>query len=192
MSDMPRSQALYARACKVMPGGNTRTTVFMRPHPCYAAYGKGCRLTDVEGVERVDFTNNYNSLIHGHAHPAINEAVRAQIELGSAFPMATELEIRLAAPPCPAKSSRPPRPALSVTSDGQKVVRAESVQLEVTGTDACGNAATATYDPAAEPSPLCDEVLDDGTCCPPIGPPPGTACTLPPCAESLGARRETP
>ena len=96
MADMPVSQALYDRAVKVMPGGNTRTTVYMKPHPFYAAHGKGCRLTDAEGVERIDFTNNYNSLIHGHAQPAINAAVREQIERGSAFPMATELEIRLA------------------------------------------------------------------------------------------------
>ena len=96
MSEMPVSQALYDRALKVMPGGNTRTTVYMKPHPFYAAHGKGCRLTDAEGVERIDFTNNYNSLIHGHAHPAINAAVRDQIERGSAFPMATELEIRFA------------------------------------------------------------------------------------------------
>ncbi|MFT5172062.1 MAG: glutamate-1-semialdehyde 2,1-aminomutase [Gammaproteobacteria bacterium] len=96
MNDISTSQALYERALKVMPGGNTRATVFMKPHPFYAAFGKGCRLTDVEGVERLDFTNNYNSLIHGHAHSLTNDAVRAQIEHGSAFPMATELEIRLA------------------------------------------------------------------------------------------------
>ncbi len=96
MAELPVSQALYKRAMKVMPGGNTRTTVYMKPHPFYASHGKGCRLTDAEGVERIDFTNNYNSLIHGHAHPAINAAVREQIERGSAFPMATELEIRLA------------------------------------------------------------------------------------------------
>ena len=96
MADMPVSQALYDRAVAVMPGGNTRTTVYMKPHPFYAARGKGCRLTDVEGVERIDFTNNYNSLIHGHAHPAINDAVHEQIERGTAFPMATELEIRFA------------------------------------------------------------------------------------------------
>jgi len=96
MSEMPRSQALYDRARRVMPGGNTRTTVYMKPHPFYAAHGSGCRLTDVEGVERLDFTNNYNSLIHGHAHPGINAAVREQTERGSAFPMATELEIQLA------------------------------------------------------------------------------------------------
>ena len=49
MTDMPVSKALYERAVKVMPGGNTRTTVFMKPHPFYAAQGSGCRLTDVEG-----------------------------------------------------------------------------------------------------------------------------------------------
>ena len=96
MAEMPVSQALYDRALKVMPGGNTRTTVYMKPHPFYASHGSGCRLTDAEGVKRIDFTNNYNSLIHGHAHPAINAAVRDQIERGTAFPMATELEIRFA------------------------------------------------------------------------------------------------
>ena len=96
MAEMPVSQALYDRAVKVMPGGNTRTTVYMKPHPFYASHGSGCRLTDAEGVKRIDFTNNYNSLIHGHAHPAINAAVRDQIERGTAFPMATELEIRFA------------------------------------------------------------------------------------------------
>ena len=96
MSDRSKSAALYERATAVMPGGNTRLTVFMKPFPYYAAYGEGCRLTDVDGVERLDFTNNYNSLIHGHAHPAITAAVQEQLTYGTAFPMATEAEIRLA------------------------------------------------------------------------------------------------
>jgi len=96
MIERPVSAALYERAKAVMPGGNTRLTVFMKPHPYYAAFGRGCRLLDVDGVERLDFTNNYNSLIHGHAHPAIIEAARDQLERGTAFPMATEAEIRLA------------------------------------------------------------------------------------------------
>lgn len=96
MTERPVSAALYERAKAVMPGGNTRITVFMKPHPYYADKGEGCRLTDVDGVERLDFTNNYNSLIHGHAHPAITAAVRDQLERGTAFPMATETEIRFA------------------------------------------------------------------------------------------------
>lgn len=96
MIDRPVSAALYERATAVMPGGNTRITVFMKPFPYYAAFGQGCRLTDVEGVERLDFTNNYNSLIHGHAHAAITAAVQEQLARGTAFPMATEAEIHLA------------------------------------------------------------------------------------------------
>ena len=96
MVERPISAALYERAKAVMPGGNTRITVFMKPHPYYASRGEGCRLTDADGVERLDFTNNYNSLIHGHAHPAIVSAVKTQLELGTAYPMATEAEIRLA------------------------------------------------------------------------------------------------
>ncbi|MBI4184487.1 MAG: aspartate aminotransferase family protein [Proteobacteria bacterium] len=92
----PRSSALFERAQNVLPGGNTRTTVFTHPHPLYAKSGRGCRLTDVDGVERIDFINNYTALIHGNAHPVIAEAVRAQLELGSCFPMPTEAEIRLA------------------------------------------------------------------------------------------------
>jgi len=90
------SDALYERALKVLPGGNTRTTVFELPHPPYAAYGKGCRLYDVDGNEYLDFVNNYTSLIHGHAHPEVIAAVREQLEHGSAFPFPTESEIRLA------------------------------------------------------------------------------------------------
>ncbi len=96
MSERPVSAALYERAKSVMPGGNTRITVFMKPHPYYASHGRGCRLTDADGVERLDFTNNYNSLIHGHTHPTIVAAVQAQLDRGTAYPMATEVEIRLA------------------------------------------------------------------------------------------------
>ena len=61
------SRQLYERASRVMPGGNTRHSVALAPYPIYARSGSGCRVTDVEGEERVDFLNNYTSLILGHA-----------------------------------------------------------------------------------------------------------------------------
>ena len=61
-----------------MPGGNTRTTVFTQPYPAYVASGRGASITDVEGQTRLDFVNNYTSLIHGHAHPRILAALTAQ------------------------------------------------------------------------------------------------------------------
>ena len=91
--EVSRSQALYDRAKKIMPGGCSRNTVLRKPHPVYAAYGKGCYVTDIEGVRRIDFSNNMASLIHGHAHPKVVEAVSAQLTRGSAFALATEQEI---------------------------------------------------------------------------------------------------
>jgi glutamate-1-semialdehyde 2,1-aminomutase len=94
--DQPLSEALYERALEVLPGGVSRNTVLRKPHPLYVDHGKGCRVTDIEGVERIDFANNMASLIHGHAHPVIVAAVTEQLERGSAFTLATEVEIRFA------------------------------------------------------------------------------------------------
>src|ERR1051326_4431131 len=91
-----RSAELYARASAVMPGGNSRTTVFAAPHPSYAASARGVTVTDVDGQTRLDFVNNYTALIHGHAHPRIVESVTRQLTQGTAVSFPTENEVRLA------------------------------------------------------------------------------------------------
>jgi glutamate-1-semialdehyde 2,1-aminomutase len=90
------SRQLYERASLVMPGGNTRHSVALSPYPIYARSARGCRITDVEGEERVDFLNNYTSLILGHAHPQVTAAVQRRAALGSAFTMPTPEEVELA------------------------------------------------------------------------------------------------
>ncbi len=92
----PASDALYARALRRLPGGNTRSTVFVPPHPPYAARGAGWRVWDVDGRELVDLQANYASLVHGHAFaPAVRAAARALTE-GSAFGLPTAAEVELA------------------------------------------------------------------------------------------------
>jgi glutamate-1-semialdehyde 2,1-aminomutase len=94
--EQSKSASLYQRAQEIMPGGCSRNTVLRKPHPLYAERGEGCYVTDIEGVERIDFANNMASLIHGHAHPQIVSAVTAQLQKGTAFTLATEVEIRYA------------------------------------------------------------------------------------------------
>ncbi|TFG66549.1 MAG: aspartate aminotransferase family protein [Gemmatimonadales bacterium] len=94
--NLSASARLYERALKILPGGVSRNTVLRKPHPLYADHAAGCRITDLEGVERIDFANNMASLIHGHAHPAIVEAVTEQLKRGTAFSEATEIEVRYA------------------------------------------------------------------------------------------------
>lgn len=92
----PGSAALYARGRRVMPGGNSRTGVMFEPHPLYAAHAKGCRVTDVDGVERIDFVNNWSSLIHGHGNDAVLAALAEQASKMLAVGAPTEVEIELA------------------------------------------------------------------------------------------------
>src|SRR5215813_9760497 len=91
-----KSAALWARAQGVMPGGNTRTTVYMAPYPPYADFGEGCWVTDVEGDRRLDCLNNYTALVHGHAHPAVVKAATERLRRGTSFPMPTPEEVELA------------------------------------------------------------------------------------------------
>ncbi|MDQ4024281.1 MAG: aminotransferase class III-fold pyridoxal phosphate-dependent enzyme [Actinomycetota bacterium] len=83
-----------------MPGGNTRLTVHVDPFPLYARSGRGVFVTDVEGVERVDFLNNFGVLIHGHAHPKITEAICNAAAGGTSFGMPTPAEVELAETIC--------------------------------------------------------------------------------------------
>ncbi len=91
-----RSAALYERACAVLPGGNSRQSVFRAPYPIYIRSAEGARVTDVDGVVRTDFLNNFTTLIHGHAHPAITDAVATQLPHGTCYAGPTEAEIALA------------------------------------------------------------------------------------------------
>ena len=91
-----RSAQLFDRAQQYLVGGVSRNTLLRTPHPVYVAEASGCRVVDVDGVERLDFANNMAALIHGHAFPPVVAAVGDQLQRGSAFSLATEVEIDLA------------------------------------------------------------------------------------------------
>jgi len=90
------SKRLYDRGLRVLPGGITRTLPWLKPFPVYAARGEGAHVIDVDGRRRLDLLNNFASLIHGHAHPAVVEAVQRRVALGTAFTLPTESEVVLA------------------------------------------------------------------------------------------------
>lgn len=81
----PASQKLHHQAGRFMPGGDTRSVTFYKPFPTFMKYGQGFTVVDVDGIEYIDFQNNYTSLIHGHAHPRITEVLSKQIQLGTAY-----------------------------------------------------------------------------------------------------------
>ena len=85
---------LRERARAHMPGGNTRTTVYVPPHPPYAVRGERHFVTDADGHTVIDLQANMSALVHGHSHPAIVAAI--DLRHGLSFGLPTESEVRLA------------------------------------------------------------------------------------------------
>jgi glutamate-1-semialdehyde 2,1-aminomutase len=95
-SEDSHSAEIFARAKQVLPGGISRLLTWVDPYPIYAKRGAGAYIEDVDGVWRFDLLNNFASLIHGHAHPAIIAAVGEVVANGTCFAFPTEQEIELA------------------------------------------------------------------------------------------------
>src|SRR5262249_13932354 len=92
----PRSRALAEKAGKYLPSADTRYGTTFPPYPVYFDSGRGSYLRDVDGNQVLDFTNNATSLIHGHAHPAIVDAIQRQAAGGTAWAAPNPHQVRLA------------------------------------------------------------------------------------------------
>ena len=73
------------RSFQLFPGGSLGEFDIPRELSTVLSHGKGSRVYDVFGKEFIDYSMSWGSVILGHAHPAITEAVRQQIERGSSF-----------------------------------------------------------------------------------------------------------
>jgi len=94
-----RSEAVFARAQQVIPGGvNSPVRAFraVGGNPPFIARGEGAHLFDIDGNEYIDYVGSWGPLLLGHRHPAIVEAVREALETGTSFGAPTEREVELA------------------------------------------------------------------------------------------------
>jgi len=90
--------ALYARACRVLPGGvdsPVRSFRSVGGTPYFVARGEGAFVWDVEGRRYLDYVQSYGASILGHAHPAVVAAVRDAVADGTTFGAPTEREVLL-------------------------------------------------------------------------------------------------
>ena len=99
-SKRPKSEQLHKEARRFMPGGDTRASSFYRPFPSFMVKGEGCRVYDADGHAYIDFMNNYTSLIHGHAHPKVVEAIVEQARRGTVYGSPVECQTELAQEIC--------------------------------------------------------------------------------------------
>ena len=90
----PRSAELHPKFKEVLPAGVSHDMRIMDPFPVCIARGQGPRTWDVDGNEYIDFGMGSASLLLGHAHPEVVEALVEAAPLGSHYghPIEKELE----------------------------------------------------------------------------------------------------
>ena len=79
----PRSHAVMTEARKVLPGGDTRRSIFFFPYPIWLDHADGCRVYDEDGHEYLDFHNCYTVMILGHGNPQVKAAMKDQLDQGT-------------------------------------------------------------------------------------------------------------
>ncbi|MEC7641747.1 MAG: aminotransferase class III-fold pyridoxal phosphate-dependent enzyme [Nitrospinota bacterium] len=93
-----RSNEIYRRAEKIIPAGtqtfskgvNQFVTGFA---PKYLQRGKGAYVWDADGNKFLDYVMGCHPIILGYADQDVNSAIIEQLELGSTFSLANELEV---------------------------------------------------------------------------------------------------
>ena len=99
--NIAKSLELFEQAKKLIPGGvlgARKPSDFIEgEYPIFLEYGKGCRLTDVDGNEYIDFLCGYGPIILGYREEEVDEAVMRQIrDKGFCFTLTQRYQNELA------------------------------------------------------------------------------------------------
>ncbi len=82
--NITKSRALFEEGKTLVPGGvlgARKPGDFIEgEYPIFLEYGKGCRLTDVDGNEFIDFLCGYGPIILGYREEEVDDAVIRQIK----------------------------------------------------------------------------------------------------------------
>ena len=97
----PKNAEWWARAEEVIPWGTQTNAKRLVPAlseemPAFIERAEGCRIVDVDGREYIDYRCSLGPIFLGYRHAAVEAAVRAQLEKGVLFSMASPLEVAVA------------------------------------------------------------------------------------------------
>ncbi|HHZ96597.1 MAG TPA: glutamate-1-semialdehyde-2,1-aminomutase [Flavobacteriales bacterium] len=122
---MSRSEDLFERAQLFIPGGvNSPVRAFksVGGTPVFFQSAKGSIMTDVDGIDYIDYIGSWGPMILGHCHPPVVNALKKSINNTTSFGAPTEIETDVAQLIC------------------EMVPAVEKVRMVNSGTEACMSA----------------------------------------------------
>jgi len=81
----PRSHEIHERAKTSLPMGVSSSFQAVPPYPLFISRAEGSHIWDYDGNEYTDFHLAFGSLLVGHSHPVLVEALREQLGNGSLY-----------------------------------------------------------------------------------------------------------
>lgn len=99
MKDISKSKSIFDRAKNFIPGGvNSPVRAFraVGGNPLFMQRAKGAYLYDEDGNEYIDLINSWGPMILGHAHPAVEDAVKEALKNSPSFGAPTLREVDMA------------------------------------------------------------------------------------------------
>src|SRR5437660_9394205 len=81
----PRSQEIHERAKATLPMGVSSSFQAVPPYPLFISRTEGSSIWDLDGNRYTDFHLAFGSLLVGHSHPVLVEALRDQLGKGSLY-----------------------------------------------------------------------------------------------------------
>jgi glutamate-1-semialdehyde 2,1-aminomutase len=102
---MSRNTELYQRSLNTIPWGTQTNAKRHDPAmgeamPHFIDHADGCRMVDVDGRSFIDYRSALGPIVLGYKYPAVEAAVRAQLDKGVLFSMASPVEMEVAEAMC--------------------------------------------------------------------------------------------
>jgi glutamate-1-semialdehyde 2,1-aminomutase len=91
-----KSEQLFNRAKKIIPGGVNSPVRSYDPYPFFATSARGSKMITADNKTYLDFCMGYGAMILGHGHSAVTDAAKSQLDNGTLFCVPTEGEVKLA------------------------------------------------------------------------------------------------
>ena len=92
----PGSATRHQKASDIFPDGVTHESRRQHPFQLYYTHAEGSHKYDVDGNRIIDYWSGHGSLILGHSHPSVIEAVVNQMGKGTHLGGSTDLEMNWA------------------------------------------------------------------------------------------------